>query len=238
MRGRKLLIAYIFFIALLIGKTEMSCIVMAATTSEYGNYADNVEEGPNGAANEDSRTDAEKSAASVNSWTGRMIDENGELEAAAPVTPDEIYIESDNPLEKNLKKIWNDQEKRTKILNQIKDVLKQQRLIVVNYQVVSTDVPPMVVNGRTMVPLRAVSNMLDASVVWDPETNITTIQHTDSLVEINLNTLEVKINGAAVSLEVPVQVVEGRTMVPLRFIAETFRKKVEWDAATSSVFIQ
>ena len=100
------------------------------------------------------------------------------------------------------------------------------------------DVPPVLMNGRTMVPLRAIFEALDAKVFWN-ESNETVsgISTKGDRIVISIGSNVATVNGKATEIDAPPIIVNGRTLVPLRFISETFGCEVGWDDATYTVTI-
>ena len=97
--------------------------------------------------------------------------------------------------------------------------------------------PATIVEGRTLVPLRAIFEALGASVEWDNVTRTVTskLDTTEIKLTVGQNTLYK--NGEAVTLDVPASIINNRTMVPARAIAESYGVKVEWDAKTRTVIL-
>ena len=99
------------------------------------------------------------------------------------------------------------------------------------------DVPPQIVNGRTLVPLRVIFEALGASVDWNSNTRTVTAVRDNTTVILKINSNILSKNGVPVSLDVPAQLIGGRTMVPARAIAEAFGDKVEWIGSAQTVKI-
>lgn len=99
------------------------------------------------------------------------------------------------------------------------------------------DVPPVIKEGRTLIPVRAIMNGLGADVQWDQESNTVTITRDDVTIILNLETGEATVNGESITLDVPAQVLSNRTFVPLRFIAQTLGEKVSYNEETGEVDI-
>jgi len=97
------------------------------------------------------------------------------------------------------------------------------------------DVPPVIKEGRTLIPVRAVMNGLGAEVVWDAEAKNVTITRDSKVIVINMATGETTVDGQAVEVDVPAQNIEDRAFVPLRFIAQTLGDKVEYDEETGDI---
>ncbi|AIS52812.1 periplasmic binding protein [Thermoanaerobacter kivui] len=99
------------------------------------------------------------------------------------------------------------------------------------------DVLPFIENGRTMVPVRLFSENLGADVKWDDATQAVTIQGEDVSVKLTIGKKEAVVNGKNKTLDVAPIVLSGRTIVPLRFIAEAFGADVKWDKETSRAVV-
>ena len=102
---------------------------------------------------------------------------------------------------------------------------------------ISFDVKPQIINSRTMVPLRAIFEALGASVEWDDTTKTVTSKRNDTTVELTIGQNYLKKNGEQVALDVPAQVVDSRTLVPVRAIAEAFGVDVYWRDEVKTVTI-
>jgi len=98
------------------------------------------------------------------------------------------------------------------------------------------DTPPIIDNGRTLVPMRAIFEALGAGVEWDGATSTVTASVGDTEIQLVIGGKAFK-NGTAVNLDVPAKLYEGRTMVPLRFVSESLGAKVDWDSSTQTIII-
>lgn len=106
----------------------------------------------------------------------------------------------------------------------------------VNDKQIHMDVPPVIKSGRTLVPVRAVSEALGADVSWNPVDKQVTIVKNDKTILLAINKRTVLINGIKVpDLDVPAVIVNGRTLVPIRFIGETTGGTVNWEQGTRTV---
>jgi|GEM_PF-3539694 len=99
------------------------------------------------------------------------------------------------------------------------------------------DVFPQVTDGRTLVPLRAIFEALGAEVSWNAETQTVTGTKGNTTVVLPIGSTSPTVNGQVVNIDVPGTVVNGRTLVPLRFVAESFGVHVNWDAEARQVTI-
>jgi len=102
---------------------------------------------------------------------------------------------------------------------------------------VNFDVQPQAINGRTMVPLRAIFEALGATVDWDNNTQTVTSKKGDVTINLTLNNPVMYVNGTPVALDAAACAIDGRTLVPVRAISEAFNLKVDWDNDTKTVLI-
>jgi len=93
------------------------------------------------------------------------------------------------------------------------------------------DVPPRLEEGRTLVPLRAFFEALGATVDWQEERKTVVAAKGNRSVELPVGAFSALVNGEELSLDVPAKIVEGRTLVPLRFVGEALGAEVQWDPA-------
>ena len=107
----------------------------------------------------------------------------------------------------------------------------------VNNNNVKMDVAPVIVDGRTLVPVAAISNALNSSVSWDESSRTVTITKGDKVISLQLDNKTATVDGQVINLDVPAKSINGRTMVPVSFIAQAFNEKVEWHPSTQTVLI-
>lgn len=99
------------------------------------------------------------------------------------------------------------------------------------------DTKPFVEDGRTLVPMRAIFEALGATVEWDDATKTVTGVSDSGSVEMQVGSDTIKINGNDVPVDVPAQIVDGRTVVPVRVISEGLNCDVDWSQETKTVII-
>ena len=109
--------------------------------------------------------------------------------------------------------------------------------VVVNGTKLSFDQPPVIENGRTLVPLRAIFEALGATVGWNEDTQTVTAVRGDTTVTLQIGSIVMTKNNEDIFLDVPAKLVGERTMVPARAVAESFGAVVGWDEATLTVTI-
>ncbi|WP_144940698.1 copper amine oxidase N-terminal domain-containing protein [Paenibacillus sp. 32O-W] len=91
--------------------------------------------------------------------------------------------------------------------------------------------------GSTMVPMRGVFEALKAEVKWDGATQTVTATKGDTTIKLTIGNNYAYVNDQKVALTAEAIIVNGSTMVPLRFVAEALGAKVEWDGATKTAII-
>ena len=92
------------------------------------------------------------------------------------------------------------------------------------------DAIPQLEDGRTLVPIRFIAEGLGADVLWDKETQTVTIKLDEQVISLTIGEL-------GDGMDVPARLFDGRTMVPLRFVAERLGAIVTWDSVTESIEI-
>lgn len=110
--------------------------------------------------------------------------------------------------------------------------------IKINDQYIASDVSPFVYEGRTMVPLRAITEALGAtSVLWDEGQRWAVILYENKQYIFKIDSLRYWINGVPSQTDVGPMMVENRVMVPLRAVAEAMGFEVAWDQRLKIVTI-
>lgn len=99
------------------------------------------------------------------------------------------------------------------------------------------DVPPEVKSERTMVPIRAVAEAIGADVEWVQEGQRVVMTRAGSTVTMTLDSTAAGIDGKRVEMDVAPYAVDGRTLLPARYVAEFFGQKVDWDGGKRRVLI-
>ncbi len=106
-----------------------------------------------------------------------------------------------------------------------------------NGKMMAFSVPPTSVGGRTMVPLRGIFESLGAKVNWDPAAKTIAATRGSTNVFLGIGNTNVQLNGQNIVLDAPALIIDGATMVPLRFVGESFGADVRWMEATQTVII-
>jgi len=96
---------------------------------------------------------------------------------------------------------------------------------------------PFIENNRTLVPLRAIFEVLNCNVEWDNGNAQAIVEHGSTKIIIPANSKIAYVNGVAKNLDATAKLVNDRIMVPLRFISESINKIVIWDDINKTVLI-
>ncbi len=100
------------------------------------------------------------------------------------------------------------------------------------------EIPPEVVEGITFLPIRFVAEQaLGATVQWEPEAKMVQITKGDAQIKFSLETGQALVNDQEVELSSPPFIKDGRTLVPLRFLAENFNVQVDYDPVEKTITI-
>jgi hypothetical protein len=99
------------------------------------------------------------------------------------------------------------------------------------------DQPPVIQKGFTLVPLRAIFEALGAEIEWNSTTRTATAMKEDIKIEITIGKDIAYVNGHEQQLDIGAQIINGHTMVPLRFISQAFGASVSWIPTTKTVSI-
>lgn len=104
------------------------------------------------------------------------------------------------------------------------------------------DAPPVIVEGRTLVPIRVVVESLGGTVAWDAVSRTVTISLGGTRLKLVIGKSSALVNGKSMLIDstnpkVMPQILNSRTMLPLRFVAESLGADVQWEASTQTITI-
>lgn len=99
------------------------------------------------------------------------------------------------------------------------------------------EVAPFIKEGSTLVPFRAIAEALKATVSWNGDERSVTVTRDGISVKLFIGSTTAYVNGKKVQLEVAGEIVNGSTVVPVRFISESLKATVKWEGETSFVVI-
>ena len=91
--------------------------------------------------------------------------------------------------------------------------------------------------GNTLVPLRGIFESLNAKVTWNAKDRTIDASKGNQKVWLKIGSKTAKVNNKNVTLAAPPKIVNGNTLVPLRFVSESLGESVKWDGATRAIVI-
>ena len=109
--------------------------------------------------------------------------------------------------------------------------------VLVNGKEVAFDQKPVIIDSRTLVPLRAIFEALGASVDWDSSTSTVIARKNKDYVLFSIGNKTYYVNNEEKNLDVPARLMNDRTMVPIRAVSEALGANVEWEDKTKTVII-
>ena len=107
----------------------------------------------------------------------------------------------------------------------------------VNGRTIEFDVPPMAVDGTTMLPVRMALEPLGAEFAWNGVNNTVTITAKGKIIQLIIGSDTAYVDGIAKIMTQPAMAIDGRTLIPIRFVAENLGYNVDWDGNTNTVII-
>jgi len=96
---------------------------------------------------------------------------------------------------------------------------------------------PLIVENRTLVPIRAIIEALGGDVSWDEETQTVSLTMDKNVITLVIGSDKAIVNETEKSLDVSPRVINERTMLPIRFIAESFGFSVDWNESEQRITI-
>ena len=94
---------------------------------------------------------------------------------------------------------------------------------------------PVIVNERTLVPIRAIIEAAGGAVGWDGATQTVTLSYAGSNIELKIDSATARLNGMTDELDTAPAIINERTMLPIRYISECFGFHVDWDGDAQTV---
>ena len=106
-----------------------------------------------------------------------------------------------------------------------------------NGAILAFEQPPVVEDGRTLVPMRFLFECLGDKVTWDEETRSVTAENENNEIVFRIGDTTADVNGTEQTMDVPAKLIGNKTYVPLRFLSENLGYTVTWDEETSTASI-
>ena len=109
--------------------------------------------------------------------------------------------------------------------------------VLLNGEKIVFDTSPIIEDGRTLVPMRAIFEAMGAKVDWDAASSAATATLGKNSVTVFVGNPTAVVNGEEVLLDVPAKIVKNRTLVPLRFVCENLGLSVDWEDTVKTVIL-
>lgn len=106
------------------------------------------------------------------------------------------------------------------------------KLFINNRELTNLTMPPIIFDGYSVVPAREVFEAFGANVIWIKDSEQVKIIHENKEVVLTINSNVADVNGVAQTMQIPAKIINDKTMIPLRFVAEAINKEVKWDNST------
>ena len=92
-------------------------------------------------------------------------------------------------------------------------------------------------NDFTLVPMRFLFEQMGAEVYWEETSQTATVKKNDDTISFSIDQVSADVNNTEKIMDVPARLINGKTMIPLRFLSEELGYKVEWESETRTVII-
>ncbi|MFD2371366.1 stalk domain-containing protein [Brevibacillus sp. GCM10020057] len=110
--------------------------------------------------------------------------------------------------------------------------------LVIDGKGIAADVSPLRQNGRMLVPIRVIAESTGANVNYDASARQVTVTENGKRVVLLVDSRTAFVDGARVTMDAPAQLVQQRTVVPIRFVSESLGYQVQWDELAGVAMIQ
>ncbi len=109
--------------------------------------------------------------------------------------------------------------------------------IILNGQTIACDSPPLIQNNRTIVPIYSIVTPLGGNAVFDGAMGRVTVTVDGKNIVFTIGSASASVDGITKQLDAPASIINDRTMIPVRFLAEELGYRVQWDGASRAVLI-
>ena len=110
--------------------------------------------------------------------------------------------------------------------------------IKINNETLESETEPQIIEGRTMVPVRAIVEGVGATVDWNADTKTVTGKKGSDIVIMNVGEKAMTVNGKKVDMDGEAMIIDSRAFAPARYVAEAFGYDVSWNGETKEVLIK
>lgn len=113
----------------------------------------------------------------------------------------------------------------------------EEVFVTVNGEKIEFDVKPEIMDGRTMVPVRAIFEAVGAEVDWNDKTQTVTGTKDGTVVQMTIGSNKLLINGSTILMDCEPVKIDNRVLTPARYVVESYGYVVTWDDVGNTVKI-
>ena len=114
---------------------------------------------------------------------------------------------------------------------------EEVKIMIDGEELIPEDIPPVIIDERTMLPMRLIAEALGSEVLWNAETEQVFIINNTHTVTFTLGSKIADQNGVPFELDIPAIIINDRTMLPVRGVAEALDLEIIWDHSSRTVYI-
>lgn len=146
-------------------------------------------------------------------------------------------------LKKQISQLVRNTQEKKRLLKKLSDLKKKAfqkddiKMIFINGNEIESDIAPMIVGNRMVLPLKTVVDGVNGKLAWNDRTKIATVTKDGVILVLQLGSKVAYVNGKKVVIDIPVQMISNHVVVPISFIALQFKLKVEWDPESGTAII-
>lgn len=111
------------------------------------------------------------------------------------------------------------------------------KLVINGAEVTGLSMPPIIFNNYTLVPARDVLELMGATVSWDPKPREVNIVMGSNITVLKINDTTARVNNVEAKMDIPPKIINERTMIPLRFVADNLNFLVYWEESSRTIYI-
>lgn len=116
--------------------------------------------------------------------------------------------------------------------------IQESPYVVFDNKLLCYDVPPVIENGYTLVPIRFLFEQMGADVTWNQQMQMATVTQDNTAITFRIDDTNAVVNGSNVSMDIPARLINDKTMVPVRFLSEELGYTVNWDGQNRIITIK
>ena len=158
-----------------------------------------------------------------------MADNSGSLYYAGSITKENYRFFPNSPY--GYQRDWE------KVASAVVTLQIDSNIIYNNNTKMQIPASPIIINNRTLVPIREVVENLGGQVIWDDETKSTGVIMGEYNLNLPIGSLEVSVNGKTTTTDAAPQIIDNKTYLPLRLVCENIGTTVHWEPVTSKITI-